>query len=245
MEQGSWGGYRRIQAEILPDLPEGYLKRLDQLRGIYRERYKEGKWTAAEGLVYPFDPTKHIIPKFPIPKDWQRVVSIDFGTDHPFVCHWWAISPSDIWYLYRQVYHTYRSVTKHAGTIKTFCAMDEIVPVAICDHDAGARLVLEENGVQTIAAKKDRLAGQQDVHQKFENDQIFFFDGSLIEIDQRLVMEGRPTRTEDEFAGYIWATKGKEDMVKEEDDGMDTMRYAIYTMARLGAGTRFEPFVVG
>jgi len=73
------------------------------------------------------------------------------------------------------------------------------------------------------------LAGQQIVYTKFENDQIFFFEDSLVEVDQRLQMNGRPIRTEEEFGTYIWKGKGKEDMVKDKDDGMDCARYAIAT----------------
>ena len=85
----------------------------------------------------------------------------------------------------------------------------------------------------TVFAEKDRLAGQQVVYDKFENNQIFFMEDSLVELDQRLQMENRPTKTEDEFGSYVWANlKTKEDMVKTKDDGMDDMRYAIYTSSK-------------
>jgi hypothetical protein len=50
-----------------------------------------------------------------------------------------------------------------------------------------------------------------------------------VELDPRLQMEKKPMRTVDEFSFYIWASKAKEDMIKEKDDGMDTMRYAFFT----------------
>jgi len=228
-------GYRAIQGTILPNLPPSYYTRLSQLRGIYRERYVLGKWTSFEGLVYPFDPQKHIIKSFPIPKDGKRIMAIDFGFDHPFICQWWYIDPSDRWYMYREIYHSQRTVNQHSKEIKKFCELDGFEPVAICDHDAEDAATLRENGINTIPAQKDRLAGQQVVYDKFVNDQVHFFEDALVEVDQRLQMEGKPIRTVDEFSSYVWANlKTKEDMVKQKDDGMDTMRYAIYTEKKQG-----------
>lgn len=241
-------GYKRIQGTLLNDLPATYYDRIDGLKGVFRLRYKDGLWVSFEGLVYAFDPSKHVITDYngitkdTIPKDWQRVLVIDFGFDHPFCAHWWAITPSDVWLLYRQIYMTRRLVSSHADDILKHCQADGIRPVAICDHDAEGRATLESKGIETVAAVKDRLDGQQTVFEKFENDQIFFFRDTLAELDQRLLMEGKPVRTEDEFASYIWANKAKEDMVKKKDDGMDTMRYAIHTM--LVKGLPFEPFVM-
>ncbi len=226
-------GYSKIEGKILPDLPASYYKRLAQLKGVYRERYVEGKWTSFEGLVYPFDPGKHIIPRFEIPKDGKRVLAIDFGFDHPFVCEWWYVNPSDKWYRYREIYMTHRTVKTHSVEILKYCKIDGIEPEAICDHDAEDSATLRENGIMTVPAERDRLAGQQVVYDKFENEQIFFMEDSLVETDQRLQMENRPSRTEDEFGSYVWGNlKTKEDMVKVKDDGMDAMRYAIYTSSK-------------
>ena len=224
-------GYKRVQGVILPDLPNSYYDRVNQLTGLYRLRYKDGKWAAFEGLVYPFDPGKHIVKRFEIPRDWRRVLAVDFGFDHPFVCQWWAISPSDRWYMYREIYHTRRTVAKHAPDIKKYCKEDGIEPMVFCDHDAEDAATLRENGIYTELAKKDRLAGQQSVFDLFDQHRVYFMPDSLVELDQRLVMEKRPQKTVDEFGFYIWANKQKEDMIKEKDDGMDTMRYAIHTEA--------------
>ncbi|GAH36108.1 unnamed protein product, partial [marine sediment metagenome] len=65
--------YKIIEGTILPDLPESYYKRVNSLTGIYRERYKKGKWVSFEGLVYPFNPVKHIIEPFKIPPDGKNM----------------------------------------------------------------------------------------------------------------------------------------------------------------------------
>jgi len=216
-----------------PYLPQTYYDWLDGLTGVFRQRYKEGIWIAFEGSVYPFDPKKHIIDNFPIPKDWERVLAIDFGFDHAFVCQWWAISPNDKWYLYRQIYMGRRIVKDHAKEINKFCEIDNIeYPEIFCDHDTEDRATLEREGIKTLPAEKDRLAGQQSVYELFNQDKIYFFRDNLVEKDIEREMRKLPVRTEQEFGTYIWASKTKEDMIKKLDDGMDCMRYARYTYVK-------------
>jgi len=235
-----WDGYEAIKGTILRHLlPRSYMERLDQLTGIYKLRYKDGLWVAAEGLVYPFDPAKHVLtwPQFQartghiaIPKDWKRVLSIDFGFDNPFNCQWWAISPSDVWYLYREIYHTHRTVNTHAPLILKYCKEDSMAPRAICDHDAEDMATLREHKIKTIHAKKDRMSGQQTVYDKYEQDKIFYMADALVEKDQRLVINKKPYSTITEKPGYVWMNKAKEDMAHEDDHGQDAERYAHHTM---------------
>lgn len=228
--------YKRIKACILPDVPPNYQEILNQLTGVFKLRYVDGEWASFEGLVYPFDPDKHLIDPFEIPKDWKRVIAIDFGFDHPFVCQWWAVSPSDVWFLYREIYYSKRTVKTHSAQIKEFCVKDDIQPFAFCDHDAEDRATLEENGIYTNAAKKDRQLGQQLVYELFETNRIFFFRDCTVERDMRLVMEKKPASTIEEFPTYIWTNKAKEDMIKVKDDGMDTNRYAVASNKHFSIG---------
>ena len=227
LEKGK--GFKEVFAKTLPPpfLPQSYYDWLDSLTGVFRQRYKEGLWVAFEGIVYPFDPRKHIIPRFEIPQDWRKVLAVDFGFSHPFVAQWWAVSSDEKWYMYREIYMTRRIVKEHAKEIKKYCEIDEMDAEAVCDHDAEDRATLEDAGIGTSAAKKERLAGQQIVYEKFAHDKIFFFEDALVEKDQSQELQNLPTRTVDEFGTYIWKDKGKEDMIKQKDDGMDTMRYAM------------------
>ena len=139
---------------------------------------------------------------------------------------------------------TNRTVKVHSETIKEYCEKDKIkTPEIICDHDAEDRATLEENGIMTVKAEKDRLGGQQSVHNLFDNDRIFFFKDAVIETDTRRQIQKMPTCTEQEFGIYKWNNKGKEDMVKTKDDGMDCMRYAIHTYNRQNIGTSLSDII--
>jgi len=238
----------------MPTLPKKYIPAhwylyLQNLTGVFAQRYREGKWVAVEGLVWSFNPQKHILPRFNIPRNWEKIMSVDFGFDlyHPFCCQWWAITPEEFnlggrifpantHFCYRQIYKSNTRVAIHADNMMTWCKRDGLEnymfgePTVICDHDADNMADLRAAGFKTIPARKERLAGQQSVQRALETDQMFYLEDSVVEIDQQRLMQKLPTRTEDEFALYIWANKGKEDMIKENDDGMDATRYFEHTL---------------
>lgn len=77
-----------------PYLPQDYIQVLQSYDGVFRERYVLGHWIGFEGLVYEeYDPRRHVIEPFEIPRDWHRYQSIDFGYTNPFVCQYWVVHP--------------------------------------------------------------------------------------------------------------------------------------------------------
>jgi PBSX family phage terminase large subunit len=236
---------------LVPYLPETWLEWFNGLEGPFALRYREGQWIAFEGLVYPFNHDRHVVARFEIPQEWKRVVAIDFGFSlmHPFVCLWFAISPKGVWYCYRQIYITGRTVGELAPTIRSFMEEDGIIGQAIiCDHDAEDRATLNKRGMKTIPANKQRLAGQRSVHDLIIRDKLMFFEDSLLEEDFELKMHKLPIRTEDEFSLYIWANKEREDMAKKFDHGQDCTRYAVHTTLSRGKPiedtSRYAPQVI-
>jgi phage terminase large subunit len=228
---------------FMPTLPQEYIPDVwwnwfQGLVGIFAERYQKGKWIGAQGLVYPFDPMKHIIKSFPIPRDWPREKALDFGfaLQHAFSAGWFALEPTNdlpIWHLYRQIYMTGRIVEDHAVDMKRWDEHDGTRHQAwVCDHDAEDRATLNKHGIKTIPAYKDRLAGQQEVHKVIAENRLKIHDNSLLEPDLELRMKKLPTCVEEEFPLYEWASRGKEDMIKQHDNGMDMIRYGIATKYR-------------
>jgi hypothetical protein len=57
---------------------------------------------------------------------------------------------------------------------------------------------------------------------------LFILRSALVEVDEDLLDAKKPTCTREEIAAYSWKDKSKkEEPVKEDDHGMDTMRYAV------------------
>lgn len=209
---------------------------LDGLTGLRYKRGRLGLWVGAEGVVYEFDNSVHLIPRFDIPKSWQRIRVIDFGFTNPFVCLWIAIDNDGRMYVYRELYMTQRTVKVHADKIKALTA-DERITITIADHDAEDRATLRENGIDTIAADKRVTVGIEKVQERLKSasdgkPRLFVLEDSLVEVDESLKERFQPYCTADEFAVYAYPDGKdgkpiKEEPVKVYDHAMDALRYAV------------------
>lgn len=215
-----------------------YIAKLDRLTGARKQRLRFGKWVQAEGVVYEtYDPKIHLIDRHEVPKDARRFRVIDFGFTNPFSCQWWYADHDDRLYMYREIYHTQRTVKVHCETINKF---KESIEQTICDHDAEDRATLEENGIPNIAANKTVSVGIQKVQERFVvaddgKPRIFIMRDSLVEQDQSLVDAKKPWCTEQEITDYVW-DPNKEAPIKKNDHGVDNIR--MMTM-HLDAGDWF------
>jgi hypothetical protein len=249
---------RLIEGETLWDLlPESYKARLRMLKGRHRDRFILNKWVGYEGLVYDiFDPTKQVIDRFDIPSDWLYVIDVDFGYHAPFVCHLWAVSPDNVWYLDKEIYYTRRTVNQHAPTIKDLMEERNLIPgkknvkredplnkgkvilrrfESYSDHDSEDQATLEEYGIATQNAIKDVSPGIQKVWDAMNDGRVFFFADALVERDFTLEAQNKPTCTVEELGGYVWQSGDKEAPKKENDHGCDGMRYGIFSHESGGA----------
>lgn len=230
--------------QITPD-GKSYMSKLDALTGVRKERLRWGRWAAAEGVIYDeWNDSIHVIDRFAIPYDWPRYWSVDFGFTNPFVCQQWAQDPDGRLILYREFYHTRWTTDQHAKFILSRLLDDRdkwIEPTPrniICDHDAEGRAVFSrEIGLGTIAANKAVALGIQTVQKRMRpvgdpaRPRLMLMRDSLVKRDPDLVDRKLPTCTAEEVPGYVWDTTKdgdtKETPVKENDHGMDAMRYLV------------------
>lgn len=254
------GGEARVyysKAADNPNNPPAYLEALASLTGVMGKRLRDGKWVQAEGAVYEdYDAEIHAIDWFEPPKEWRRIRAIDFGYTNPFVCQWWAIDGDGRMYLYREIYMSQVIVEDHAKKIKEleewFVENDEgeieknpdkeKIEASISDHDAEDRATLDKYGIATRPATKAISPGIQQVQRRLvlagdKKPRLFIMRGSLVEQDRRLLDKRKPTSTLEEIEGYVWPKSNdgrpvKEIPVKENDHGMDAMRYGIMYVDR-------------
>jgi phage terminase large subunit len=230
----------------LTERGKDYISKLDALTGVRYQRLRLGRWAAAEGQVYEaWNPAVHLIDPIRLPQEWTRWISIDFGYTAPFCAQWWAEDGDGRLYLYRELYATRGLVEDHARHMLELMKYPsgqwrEPQPRAvICDHDAEDRATLERHlGLGTVAAKKSVSDGIQAVQSRLKvqpdgKPRLFIFRDALVKADPELEDAKKPTCSVDEITGYVWAVKPgasgdlKEAPVKENDHGMDTMRYAV------------------
>lgn len=229
-----------------------YMAKLDNLTGVRFHRLRHGRWVAAEGVIYEeWDPAVHLIDPFTPPLEWTRWWACDFGYTNPFVLGMWAEDPDGRLYLYREIYRTKKTVDEHGlDILNAVAAEDPRSPgrwewhdrkprTIICDHDAEGRVVLSQRvGVGTTPAIKGVTEGIQAVQRRLRaagdgRPRLFLMRDALVSRDQDLVSRKLPTCTAEEFPGYVWAKPGvgaqvkapKEEPLKQDDHGMDQVRY--------------------
>lgn len=78
-----------------------------------------GDFVQRSGLVYNlWDPKKHLVKPFAIPKSWLRVVSIDPANTGTTAAIWAAVEPeTNNMYLYREYYEKNLTISEHAKNI--------------------------------------------------------------------------------------------------------------------------------
>lgn len=55
-----------------------------------------GDWNVMLGAFFhEWDPQRHIIRRFNVPKSWTRFMSLDWGSYRPFSVGWWAVVPDE------------------------------------------------------------------------------------------------------------------------------------------------------
>lgn len=244
-EDGEWTEYG-----------SSYLARLDSLTGPRYQRLRWGKWVSAEGIIYDeWQDAVHLVDRFDIPDTWQRYLAIDFGFTNPMVIQWWAQDGDGRLYLYREIYKTRTLAEDHAKHVKRIIdETGEPRPAAVvCDHDAEDRATFEKHsGLLTTAAKKTVSPGIQAVQSRIRpagdgKPRLFILRDSVVDRDQDLIDAGKPTSTVDEINGYVWAVKPgaagglKEQPLKQDDHGMDALRYMVAAVDLVGAAQVQSP----
>lgn len=217
---------------------EAYISKLEALTGVRYKRLRRGLWVQAEGQIYDeYDQAIHLIDRFDISYTWPRYLVVDFGYTNPFVCQWWAEDPDGRLYRYREIYMTQRLVEDFAKQIASLSAGEPKPVAVITDHDAEGRATLEKHlGLYTTAAHKAVSEGIQAVQARLKvagdgKPRLFLMRDSLVERDEARAEAKQPTCTEEEIDGYVWNLKSGrnkgEEPVKENDHGMDAMRYLV------------------
>jgi len=228
------------------------------LTGVRLARNRYGIWAAAEGTVYEdsWDRARNVVERRPIPREWPRYLSVDFGFTNPFVCLWAALDPDGRIWIYRQIYHTKKLVEDHARDIALASGWFHLLPrehprfkdspadwadplprEIIADHDAEGRATLERHlRMITTPAHKAISDGIQHVASRLRpagdgKPRLVIVQGSLIERDQDLAKAKAPTCMEEEFESYVWdlsqGRKKGEQPVDADNHGMDALRYLV------------------
>jgi hypothetical protein len=208
---------------------------LSRLTGVRKIRLLDGKPAQAEGAIYAdWDEAIHLIYKEDVPELRRFVAAQDWGFTNPGCFGVFGIDGDGRMYLVAQLYRTGQMVsdwwTEKAGELcREFnaqaVACDPSEPAYIRQYGAGGLTAIPAfNRVRPgIDLVQKRLKVAEDGKPR-----LFIVRDSLRYPDESLKLEQRIYAVEQEFPGYVWAdSKKKEEPIKENDHGMDMIRYAV------------------
>jgi phage terminase large subunit len=242
-------------------LPEDYVENMrSQFSGTYYERYFEGKWVGAEGMIYEdWRHDDHLLDWHELPGNWELIReqdwqkegkgvwakppdnwqiyrAIDFGYNNPFVCQWWARSPDDELVLFRELYKTETLVEDIAKEIKSNDPEGFVIERTFADHDAEDAATLQRHGVDVAKAKKDVQQGIQAVMGRLRFDErgkarLYVMNNARVHPpDKNLDDDNSPLCTAEEIPLYTWKDNADEKPEKKDDHGCDALRYMAYSL---------------
>lgn len=217
--------YIHFLMEDNPSLSDTVINRYKSLySGAFYERFVEGKWVAADGLVYPmFREDAHV------DKDVQNktfsayCMSCDYGTLNPFSLGLWG-KCGRTWWRIREYYHDARATGVQKTDEEYYAALKHLagsLPVAAVVVDPSAasfiELIRRKGEYRVLRADNDVLSGIRRVCSALQERKILFSPAC--------------TDTIREFALYRWDDSVKKDAPRKENDhAMDDIRYFVSTV---------------
>jgi hypothetical protein len=171
----SWQFTLEDNPELTTDEKE-YLRR--QYRGLWFQRFIEGKWVQAEGAIFDFfDPTLHVIPFEPGTPEYS-LIGIDYGTTNPtsFVSisvnrnrypNLWVDS---MFYYDSKVHQRQKTDSEYAADLIRFIQGKPVKAIYIDPSAASFKLELSRHSVQNLYdAENEVIDGIRLISKFFNN----------------------------------------------------------------------------
>lgn len=189
--------------------------------GVFYQRFIEGKWVAAQGLVYPF--ASELLCDVP-QAEWEDwAVSCDYGTVNPTSIGLWGLY-DECWYRVDEYYYNSRATgeqrtdEEHYRALEKLCEGRKINKMVVDPSAASFITVIARHGkFDVVPAKNDVTDGIRQVSTALK--------------EGRIKICKNCTDTVREFSLYRWNDDlAKDAPVKENDHAMDDMRYFVTTI---------------
>ena len=189
--------------------------------GVFYKRYVLGQWCAAEGLVYDFDPARHLTQQ--LPQSGRYYISVDYGTCNPFSAGLWLVDKGTA-YRIREYYYDGRKTGKQKTDLQYYAQLQELagdlpIECVVVDPSAASfiALIRREGQFSVRKARNSVIDGIRLVASFLQAGNLLFSPACRDAIR--------------EFSLYCWQEQGDRP-VKENDHAMDDIRYFCATILR-------------
>ena len=201
-------------------LNERYIESIKEATpsGKFYDRDILGLWTIAEGVVYAdFDKDKHIIDNVNKKDIVRYYAGVDWGYEHFGSIVIIGETSEGKKYIIDGIAERWKHIDFWKSKAKEFINKYGNIPF-YCDTARPEHIAdFKNNGIKAIFANKSVISGIEEVAKSFKNDTLFYVKDTL-------------PLFEEEIYQYKWKPNStKDEVIKENDDTMDALRYAIYT----------------
>lgn len=184
--------------------------------GMFYDRSILGLWVTADGIVYrDFDQRTMIINQEQLPEDLHIYCGVDWGFEHKGVITVWGDDDDGNIYMLEEHTSQYKyidywvrvakDIQKRYGYNINFW-VDSARPDNVSEF--------QRNDINAINADKSRMAGVERVAEFMKLGKFFVVDSAIDQFTSEIYQ-------------YVWDENTGEPK-KENDDVMDSMRYAIF-----------------
>lgn len=128
----------------------------------------EARFIRSKGTYFKeFKRETHVAEPFPIPNNWHRYITLDYGLDM-LACYWVALDTQNNAFIYKELYESDLIISEAANKIKSMIADDETIRIIYAPPDLWNRRqdtgksatdIFRENGLNLVKAKNDRVLG--------------------------------------------------------------------------------------
>lgn len=208
-----------------PFLPPSFVENLkkEYAGTVFYDRYILGKWTLAEGLVYPMFGDSCIVQDIPDTGDYY--ISIDYGTHNPFSAGLWCVTKTEAVRI-GEYYYCGREERKEKTPEEYYSEVKRLaggrdIKCLIVDPSADAFIatVKKHHEFKVRGAANDVLPGIQTTAEMIASGKLKIHESCEDAIR--------------EFGLYRWDEKAESDrVVKENDHAMDEIRYMVMTVLK-------------
>lgn len=194
--------------------------------GMFTDRDIKGLWVSAQGIVYQdFDPKRNYVTEEQLPAMKRHWVGVDFGWEHYGAMTLIGEGVDGIIYILEEKSGQFIPMTSWIEYAHELQERYGSRLLFYCDSARPDRIdELAAAGVYALNAKKDVVAGISYIATLFKQGRL------------KVLISG-VDRFRDEIERYSWSDKADEP-VKEWDDVLDSIRYAVYTDHMLDNGGR-------
>lgn len=217
-----------------PSLSEKTLQKYETYyEGVFYQRYIQGLWVVADGLVYSmFDDNKNIFADTPFLNEKGELkpgaecyIAIDYGVMNPFAAQLWVIY-NGCAYCWKEYYYNGREKMRQKTDEEYYADVECLVgdlPVEEIIIDPAAKsfkTTIERHGKFSCKnAKNDVIPGIGTLSALIKAGMVKIHDGCKDFLD--------------EIGLYSWDADAPEDaVIKENDHACDAARYFAHTILR-------------